>query len=314
MPSTCRKPGCSDLTASGSAYCSEHEHRANVGYQRAPMVVQVKEARERDLIKARPSPLSAQSRSLSLAADERQAQFQQRGRRQIVGPAFTAQLATRKLDKELIQPMTKAFNLITNTSGWGTPGTKFDKYYGNVTGYNMSWFERKLRGPMFTRPIAVEVRDSLKQMSLQYGVRDKMYADRYCFELSLYCDAVIEKQDVKFIFSQASSVLKPIIGPAVDGVAEYAVKAGSKVAKKVIGSRLAQQPDNGYVSKNKRGKQLDPMRFTLAWMELLLNESWDQFQWRGDEDPGDKFEVIIEAFGGRRQLAALYTFLSSKNL
>jgi hypothetical protein len=166
---------------------------------------------------------------------------------------------------------------------------------------------------MMMRPIAEEVRDVLRSKALLAGVRGNMFADRYFFELSLYCDAVIMKKDISFIYGQASQVLGPILSPLFAGAiaaapvaeraaAKLAKKGAEAVAKYGIKKALVGRPDYETIPVNT--KNYDPMRFTLAWLDFVTNE----------REPADAVAAVLAEFGGRRGCESLYQWLMSANL
>jgi hypothetical protein len=225
--------------------------------------------------------------------------------------SYAALLESRKLDSELVWPVADAFRAIMMAP-------TFQSYMDEEIGWRnlnswFGWLSRTLAPGMMMRPIAEEVRDLLRSKALLAGVRGNMFADRYFFELSLYCDAVIMKMDISFIYGQASQVLGPLLSPlfvAGHAAAQVAERAAEKLAKKVadvaakkgIQKALMEQPIYETIPDNAKPKE--PMRFTLAWLNFVTNE----------REPAEAVNTILSEFGGRRGCESLAEWLRSANM
>jgi len=185
------------------------------------MTVQVREQLESDRAEA----IRLRDRRLAAgSAADRVAHLQGRNmERMRVG--YAALLESRKTDRELLEPLENAFHAIKAKD-------RFKHYHEAET----AWFNcgstagrimRAAAPAMVMRPVAEEVRDRLRALSLSFMKVDRAFAERYCFELSLYCDAVITKQDISFIFSTASLVLGPVLSHVVAPVVAVGSAAGS---------------------------------------------------------------------------------------
>ena len=215
--------------------------------------------------------------------------------------AHAAVLASKKIDQELLKPLHAAFAEIK-------AAPKFQTYLKQEIGWKtlnscFGWLERTLAPAMLVRPIAEEVRDTLRRKALLAGVQDRMFADRYFFELSLYCDAVIQKQDIDFIFCQASLVLAPLLAPvyAAAGAAAPVVK-GAKTGAQVLAKKGAQKALVGqptYATIPANAKPEEPMRFTVAWLDFVTTEA----------EPAGAIATIVTEFGGRGGRSACLSLL-----
>jgi hypothetical protein len=221
--------------------------------------------------------------------------------------SYAALLAGKRTDPELLLPLMEAFAEIK-------AAPKFEQYMDEQIGWMtlnswFSWMARTVAPAMLVRPVAEEVRDTLRRKALLAGVADKTFADRYFFELSLYCDAVIMKQDIDFIFGKASLVLGPLLAPVYAAVkaAVPVVGAGAKTAveaaaKKGLKKALVNTPTYATIPAN--AKPEEPMRFTLAWLEFVTTE----------KEPAEAIATIVEEFGGERGCTALCEWLNGANL
>jgi hypothetical protein len=308
------------------------------------MAVQVIEQREWELEEAalvtRARRGVVGSPGARAAAAQRVARDQEHNevRKRVCYPAL---LEARKTDRELLKPLEVAFDAIKSAP-------RFKHYHETETAwFNCSSaagrFLRAAAPAMVMRPIAGAVRDRLNALSLNCMMADKIYAERYFFELSLYCDAVITKQDISFIFGQASLVL----GPALSFAAKPVVAAGSAAAKGVgaavaahaAGAGAAKAATAGVESgaklvtekvvvseptyatipvddyKSKRGGIIgfvsnatssadDPMRFTLAWLNFVTKE----------REPAEPIARIVKEFGGMSSCVNLLEYLTCSNL
>ena len=371
----CQYPACPRPSAERVRFCDAHKVTANITLPSTPMAVQVMQQREwarleatmvtRDrrgagavLPRARatppmspvlpPRPVApprppavAGSAAARAAAEERLARDQARNVERM-RVSYAALLEARKTDRQLLQPLKEAFAAIKMAP-------RFKHYHEAET----AWLNRSaapgkimraVAPAMIMRPIAEEVRDRLNALSLQFMTVDKVFAERYFFELSLYCDAVITKQDISFIFGQASLVLGPVLGhaaalgakvgsAAASGAgagaaaahaaglgAGKAATAGPKAGAKLVAEKLvvseptyATIPVDDY--KSKRGGLLgfvsratssadDPMRFTLAWLNFVTKE----------REPAEPIVKIVREFGGLASCVNLLEYLTGSNL
>jgi hypothetical protein len=221
--------------------------------------------------------------------------------------SYAALLASKKTDAQLLVPLLAAFREVKSAA-------KFETYMNEEIGWKslnswFGWLERTLAPAMMVRPIAAEVRDTLRNKALQAGVHNHLFADRYFFELSLYCDAVIQKQDIDFIFGQASLVLGPLLAPvyamvsaAVPVVGKGAKSAVEAGAKKGLKKVLVDEPKYATIPAN--AKPDEPMRFTLAWLDFVTTE----------REPADAIATIVAEFGGRRACESLNEWLRAANV
>jgi hypothetical protein len=225
--------------------------------------------------------------------------------------SYAAQLAGRRTEAELLLPLLPAFRAVKASPRFTTYENR-QRFGGSWEG-RFGWLTRAIAPAMMVRPIAEEVRDGLRSKALLAGVADKVFADRYFFELSLYCEAVIEKQDIEFIYGQASQILGPLLAPVtgavraalpvVGGLVATGVKSGANIAaKKGIEKAVVSTPSTASIPTS--STLADPMRFTMAWLDFVTTET----------EPADAIATIVAEFGGRRGCASLHEWLYSANL
>jgi hypothetical protein len=315
----CRKPGCPAQGVPGSAYCAKHKGTAGVVLPITPMRVKVMDQLEWDRMEA---TMQTRARTVSapppvaratvaptprLATTASPAVLEQEKNKDRMRVSYAAQLAARRTDPQLLLPLMKAFAAVK-------AAPRFEHYMNEEIGWKsfnswFCWLGRTLAPAMLVRPIAEEVRDTLRRKALLAGVADKAFADRYFFELSLYCDAVILKQDIDFIFGQASLVLGPLLAPvyaavqaAVPVVGKGAKTGAEALAKKGIKKAVVGEPTFATIPAN--AKPEDPMRFTVAWLDFVTTET----------EPAEAIATIVAEFGGPRGCAALCEWLKGANL
>ena len=371
----CQYPACAHTAADRGRFCSRHQKTANLTLPSTPMAVQVMEQLEWDRLQATmvtrdrrsgaavlpraratppqnlvggPKPVHA-ARPLALgsvasAAEERVAQDQARNMERM-RISYAALLEARKTDRELLKPLEDAFNAVKLAS-------RFKHYHEAET----AWMNRSalagrvLRAAapaMIMRPIAADVRDRLRALSLSFMTADKAYAERYCFELSLYCDAVITKQDVSFIFGQASLVLGPVLAPVVApavaasqavgsaaasgvgaGVAAHAAGAGAAkavttapkvAAKKGLEKLVVNEPAYSTIPVDSyKSKQTGLVGFvsraaSSADDPMRFTLAWLNFVTK-EKEPAAAVATIVKEFGGMSACVNLLEFLTCSNL
>lgn len=335
----CRKPGCAKESAMGFAYCAEHKAGPvlNIATPSAPMAVKVKEKlridREavakpqhlrREAISLQDSPLGRVGPPLQVAPPKPVApttsatakgplanrssghmQFRLENRLKGVGSSK---------DPENLKPMIDACNAITATKA-------FEKYVDAEVGWTnwSSWFNWAFRAAapaMAQRPVTEEVTDKLRGISLGLeGRRDRQFASRFFFELSLYCEAQIEKMDIEFVFSQASMLFAPLLAPLIGIPGQLAGKAGAaaKVATDgamKVGKTLVEAGAKAGLKaaiagpEVKKYKNLNPMRYALALWKFCVQE----------KQPAKEIQTILTQFGGKDQVIQLWDWLECNNL
>lgn len=319
----CRNQQCKAPAAAGSAYCKPHKGGSwpNVVMPTVPAAVAVRQSlaqpRQPAPKAAAPSPGHRRRGAIDLGTTSiaLTGQAQNLNRMRV---AHATQLAKTVSEPEALKPLIAALYEITQSPA-------FAKYLDREVGWTnaSAWFDwaaRAIAPDMMARPVAAELRDQLRWNSLLAGRRGKVFADRYFFELSLYCDAAIEKMDISFIFGQASMVFGPLLAPilaipaaaahaaagsfagtatslsisAGKALAETGIKAGAKAA-------LVTAPGQKVVRKY---ENLNPMRFTLAWLDFVSSE----------KEPSKAIALVHAEFGGAKACDSLYEFIKSSNL
>jgi hypothetical protein len=318
----CRKPGCADQAGGGSPYCALHK-AGGPNIVLPPMPAKV--ATQQDLAQARadraapPAGLHRRRGAIDLGASALILDGQNKNKERM-RVAHATQLAKKVTDLEYMTPLKAAFFEVTQSPGFG-------KCLDREVGWTnwSSWFDWSIRAiapEMAMRPVAEELRDQLRSRSLIAGINNKVFADRYFFELSLYCDAAIEKMDISFVYGMASMVFAPILGPimavpsaaakaasgAVAGTAtSLAVSAGKSLAgmgvKAGLHAGLVDAPGQK-MGAIKKYENLNPMRFTLAWLDYVTSNA----------EPKKAVDVIVAEFGGAKGCDRLYEWLKSSNL
>lgn len=323
----CRNQQCKEPAVAGSAYCKPHKGGTwpNVVMPSVPAAVAVRQ----DLAQAQqaratppaarsaPAPGHRRRGAIDLGATSiaLTGQAQNMNRMRV---AHAAQLAKTVSEPEYLKPLIEAMHEITQSPA-------FAKYLDREVGWTnaSAWFDwaaRAIAPDMMARPVAAELRDQLRWNSLLAGRRGKVFADRYFFELSLYCDAAIEKMDISFIFGQASMVFGPLLAPilAIPAAAAHAaagsfagtatslsISAGKALAETGIkaGAKAALVTAQGQKTVRKY-ENLNPMRFTLAWLDFVSSE----------KEPSKAIALVHAEFGGAKACDSLYEFIKSSNL
>ncbi|GGF21736.1 hypothetical protein GCM10011611_29760 [Aliidongia dinghuensis] len=312
----CKIAGCGQdaLVAKRSPYCFRHVVlQANVVTPPEPMKTQVMSALEWEREEAAMQTRGRSSAVTRRVPDQGPQSANFYGRMRI---AHAAALAAKKTEPELLKPVLAAFNDVKSTA-------TFDKYLGEETTWkSLDYFVRAAAPAIMMRPIAEEVRDALREKALLAGKSDHPFADRYFFELSLYCDAFIQKQDIDFVFSQASLVLGPLLAPvyaaaAVAGpVVQHGVKSAPSAVKFGVKKAVETKPETmasvqlpqatGAMASIGRAlgqvKRVDPMRFTIAWLNFVTRES----------EPAAPITTIVTEFGGTQACVTLRDWLKSQ--
>ena len=318
----CKIAACAQaaLTVKRSAYCFKHHVlQANVVVPQEPMRTTVMSAleweREEAAMQTR-TRASAVTHRAPVRGPQRAESDQGANYTGRMRVSYAAALAARKTEPELLKPLLAAFNGVKASPS-------FNKYLGEETTWkSLDYFARAGAPAMMMRPIAEEVRDALREKALLAGQTERPFADRYFFELSLYCDAVIEKADIDFIFGQASLVLGPLLAPVVAAVAaagpvvQHAVKSVPTAVKLGVKKAIEANPDKianvdlplasggaaDLARLFKRVKRVDAMRFTVAWLNFVTRES----------EPAASITPIIKEFGGPRGCVMLRDWLKAQ--
>jgi len=324
--------------APGSAYCAQHKGSPNIVLPSIPVSIAVRQGTHQGAAASGGSAPSATGTPVLRPLPGQPPQHRRTGAHSLLPSAsdtalegqaknmqrmkfaHATQLAKRVTDPEYMAPLLKAFGTLTQTPG-------FAKCLDAEVGWTnwSAWFDWAIRAmapEMAMRPVAVEVRDLLRSKSLLAGTRNEVFADRYFFELSLYCDAAIERMDTSFILGQASMIFGPILAPilavpaaaakAAGGVAAgYAAQAGMGIGKglaemgiKAGTKELVTTTPGQKIGATKKYENLNPMRFTLAWLAYVTSNA----------EPRKEVEAIVKEFGGAKGVRNLYSFLKSSNL
>ncbi len=185
---------------------------------------------------------------------------------------------------------------------------------------------RALAPAMAMRPMLEDVGNLLRRLALGAAANNHVFAEGYYLELSLCVDHMIEKKDIGFILGQATSILGPLLLPlapavsAATGVAAGVIsKAQSAVVaglKKGVQVALADAPPNvpGLPPPQRpmlpipglKPTQVDPMRFTLAWMAYVTGG--------GEPATAGAVRTILAEFGGRGAVESVQAFLIANNV
>jgi hypothetical protein len=319
----CRIAGCGQdaLTVKRTPFCFRHVAlQANVVTPPQPIQATVMSALEWDREMAamqtrdRSSAVTQRlpGRGPQMATSDQSANYN--GRMRV---SYAAALAARRTEPELLKPLLAAFGSVKSA-------TTFSKYMSEETTWrSLDYLARAAAPAMMMRPIAEEVRNMLREKALLAGQADRPFADRYFFELSLYCDAYIQKQDISFVFSQASVVLGPLLAPVVAAAAvagpvvQHAVKSAPSAVKFGVKKAVETNPATmaGVRLPEKTGaaadasrffgrgvKHVDPMRFTIAWLNFVTRET----------EPAADIATIVAEFGGERGCVMLRDWLKSQ--
>lgn len=324
----CRKSGCTAEMVPGFAYCKDHKNGPNLVLPSVPVSIAVRQAAVPAAAAApalRPLPGQATAAppqhrrrgavDFGSAAPKTSGQASNLDRMRF---AHATQLAKRKTEPELLAPLIAAFQTVAQHPGFA--GCLDDEVGWTNWSAWADWALRAIAPEIAMRPVAVEVRDQLQGMALVAGQRSQPFAERYFLELSLYCDAAIERMDTSFVLGQASQIFGPILAPflaipaaaahAAGGVAAgYAAQAGMALGKQLVqtGIKAGAKELVAPVAPQKavrKYENLNPMRFTLAWLAFVT----------ANKEPRREIEAIVQEFGGDRAVRNLYAWLKASNL
>jgi DNA-binding ferritin-like protein (Dps family) len=346
--------------AGGSAYCAEHKAMPNIVLPPAPMAMLVRQATHQGL----PAPTAGPTRHRRSAPVELSAALPHHRRTGAVSGlavpapkhrrtnakvplapvqqapksederrfyanklALGAAKATRQTTQEHMGKVRTAFDMIRSTAA-------FDACMDDEVGkWNRSALAdkilRAMTPSMVKRPMLEDVLAAMKRLAESAAADDRIYAEGYFTDLATYCDAMIDKEDISFVFSQASLVLGPLLAPVMAagaaGAAALALpvkavslaKSGVEfgIKKGVQAAMVDAPPAPGgaapTVSKSLMpGKTstdaVEPMRFTLAWMAMVTGGV--------TPDLAPAVKVIVDEFGGRKSVDSVYAWLKANNI
>lgn len=346
--------------AGGSAYCAEHKALPNIVLPPAPMAMLVRQATHQGL----PEPAAGPTRHRRSAPVDISAALPHHRRTGAVSglavpapthrrtnakvPSVPVQLApkdederrfyanklglgaakaTRDTHQEHMGRVRAAFDVILSTAAFeACMDDEVGKWNRNALADKIL---RTLTPSMAKRPMLEDVLASMKRLAESAAADDRIYAEGYFRDLATYCDAMIDKEDISFVFGQASQVLGPLLAPALaagaSGMATLALpaqtmslaKAGVQfgIKKGVQKALVDDAPAPGgaapVVTKSLMpGKTstdaVEPMRFTLAWMAMVT----------GGVTPAlaPAVKVIVDEFGGRKSVDSVYAWLKANNI
>jgi hypothetical protein len=226
-------------------------------------------------------------------------------------------LATSVSEQDYIAPINKAFQGIIHEPAFAT------HFFHEVGWENArswtSWAIRAATPAILAGAMARDLSALMREMSLKAGVGGKVYIERYFFELALYCTAAEEKADVAFVFSQASMIFGPLLGPLLhaplSGAASIAAQAGTGAGRALVGfgakaglkAALVDDPEAEGIKQpvmlNGGGgvvRSINLMRYTHAWLHFVTEE-------RETADTA----IVLAEFGGKRGCSKLLELLSA---
>jgi hypothetical protein len=197
----------------------------------------------------------------------------------------------------------------------------FAKYVDDEVGWAnwtswMNWMFRAAAPAMMQRPVTEEIMESLRRMSLDEEInKDRKFAGRFFFELSLYCEAQIESMDIEFTFSQAALLFGVLLGPLLAVPGKLAGAAGGKAAQIStdlgvkaarfgieMGAKAGLKAGLG-TPQAKKYKNLNAMRYALALWKFITTE----------KQPADAIKIVLDEFGGKRRVERLREWLELNN-
>jgi hypothetical protein len=181
----------------------------------------------------------------------------------------------------------------------------------NQTGWTNAeaWFLWLLRNaaPSFMGGNSGEQNTASHQLFMwTFGINDKQeFRKNYLLELSKYLDKCVEETTINCIFSSATLIFGPLLAPYlivshgvghVAAALNYGVKKSAEIATNYAARKIAIEKNEYNYTEN-----INPMRYTLAWLEFILNYKGNDYR--------KQVNIIQTEFGGRKNCELLYEIL-----
>jgi hypothetical protein len=346
--------------AGGSAYCAEHRAMPNIVLPPAPMAMLVRQATHLGLPEptagptrhrrtapvalsaplphhrrtgavsglAVPAPKHRRTNAKVPTVPVQQAPTSEDERRFYVNKlGLGVTKATRERHQEHMGRVRAAFDVIRSTAAFeACMDDEVGTWNRNALADRIL---RTMTPSMVKRPMLEDSLAMMKRLAASASAANRVYAEGYFTDLATYCDTMIGKEDISFVFSQASQVLGPLLAPAVaagaSGIAALALpaqtmslaKSGVELGiKKGIQKAVVDAPPapggaapavtKSFMPGKTSKEAVEPMRFTLAWMALVTGGT--------SPDLAPAVKVIVDEFGGRKSVDSIYAWLKANNL